>query len=98
MFFIQWILYNSNTHGELYSVRDMESNYRGNLTEGTGKYFRVMEVRVIESLLYIFNYLKIDICKIFYPFQSFKTTKWHFSDTRHQTFHVSFEWSRVGIS
>ena len=31
------ILYNSNTHGELKSVRVTESNYRGNLTEGTEK-------------------------------------------------------------
>ena len=42
--------YNSNTHGELKSVRVKESSrvvesiYRGNLTEGTEKSIRVMEV------------------------------------------------------
>ena len=36
-------------HGELKSAWVIKSNYRGNLTEGTEKSVRFMEVRIIES-------------------------------------------------
>ena len=40
-------------------VRVIESNHRGNLTEESEKPVRVMEVRVIESLLYLFSSVEL---------------------------------------